>query len=269
MNGAIAERTQYKLDDKTLLNVITSGDAAALDAGQKLQYYKARCEIAGLDYRSAPFQFMRLQGREILYAKKEATDQLASKHKVRVEILEQRTETDVRVVHVRAITENGRQTDEIGVVPVGGLKGAELANAYMKAVTKAKRRAILSVCGLGMTDESEYDTLPDAEPVKFVPEEVEAEAQKSPEDTKPAAAKQEAVKEKKKAELPAKPGTIGRVKALEFWRVAKGVGKKSDQDIREFLAEHKVDHTEYMPEGLWQIALSWASVPLADSQAGR
>ena len=35
------------------------------------------------------------------------------------------------------------------------LKGEVRANAILKAVTKAKRRATLSICGLGWLDESE------------------------------------------------------------------------------------------------------------------
>jgi hypothetical protein len=40
-------------------------------------------------------------------------------------------------------------------VNIEGLKGEALANALMKAETKAKRRATLSAVGLGMMDESE------------------------------------------------------------------------------------------------------------------
>ena len=63
---------------------------------------------------------------------------------------------------VRATAKDGRQTDEIGAVPIKGLQGENLANALMKAVTKAKRRAILSVCGLGLLDETEVDSIPGA-----------------------------------------------------------------------------------------------------------
>src|SRR5690606_25662498 len=44
-------------------------------------------------------------------------------------------------------------------IPLGALKGEALANLRMKAVTKAKRRVTLSICGLGILDESELDTL--------------------------------------------------------------------------------------------------------------
>jgi len=39
-------------------------------------------------------------------------------------------------------------------------KAKEVANAIMKAITKAKRRVTLSICGLGMLDETEVESLP-------------------------------------------------------------------------------------------------------------
>ena len=48
-----------------------------------------------------------------------------------------------------------------GAVPIAGLKGEEFANALMKAETKAKRRATLSICGLGVLDETEVETITD------------------------------------------------------------------------------------------------------------
>jgi hypothetical protein len=39
------------------------------------------------------------------------------------------------------------------------LKGEDLVNARLKAVTKAKRRVTLSICGLGFLDETEVDSI--------------------------------------------------------------------------------------------------------------
>lgn len=47
-----------------------------------------------------------------------------------------------------------------GAVAIASLKGDGLANALMKAETKAKRRLTLSMCGLGMLDETELETIP-------------------------------------------------------------------------------------------------------------
>ena len=158
------QTTQQQLDEKTMLALVGNGNTADLSPTQKIAYYNARCEAAGLDPRTQPFQFVKLQGGEKLYATKTATDQLSTVHKLRTEILSQKTEHGVREVTVRVTAADGRSTEEIGVVPVDGLKGEALANAMMKAVTKAKRRAVLSVCGLGMLDETEVETIPGAKP---------------------------------------------------------------------------------------------------------
>jgi hypothetical protein len=44
-------------------------------------------------------------------------------------------------------------------VSVAGLRGEALANAQMKALTKAKRRATLSICGLGFLDETDSEAV--------------------------------------------------------------------------------------------------------------
>lgn len=152
-----------QMDPETMLMVVAGGDCARLPPEQKLAYYNARCEAAGLDPRAQPFAFMKLNGKEVLYALKTASDQLAAKHGIVLSIISQVTEDGIRVVTVRATAKDGRQTEEIGAVSVKGLQGDALCNALMKAVTKAKRRAVLSVAGLGMLDETEMETIPNAQ----------------------------------------------------------------------------------------------------------
>ena len=149
--------------------VILYGDTSKLTETQKIQYYTSRCEAAGLDPRTQPFAFIKVQGKEILYALKTATDQLSAIHGIRCEILSQTTEDGVRVVTVRATTRDGRMTEEIGAVPIEGLKGEARSNALMKCSSKAKRRAILCVCGLGMLDETEVSSIPGAVPAVDLP----------------------------------------------------------------------------------------------------
>src|SRR5678816_1140791 len=60
-----------------------------------------------------------------------------------------------------------RVDSAIGAVPIENLKGEAKANAMMKAETKAKRRVTLSICGLGMLDETEAGSIPDARPAKI------------------------------------------------------------------------------------------------------
>lgn len=150
------------LDEGTMLALVSGGDCSKLTPAQKTAYFVSRCEAAGLDPRAQPFAFVRLNGKEVLYAQKAAADQLASKHGVRLQIVSQATEDGIRIVTVRAEARDGRVTEEIGALPIKGLTGEALSNALMKCVTKAKRRAILSLCGLGMLDESEVESIPAA-----------------------------------------------------------------------------------------------------------
>ena len=69
------------------------------------------------------------------------------------------------MVTARATTPDDRTDEAIGAVPLAGLRGEALANAFMKAETKSKRRVTLSICGLGFTDESEVDSIPGAQRV--------------------------------------------------------------------------------------------------------
>jgi hypothetical protein len=66
---------------------------------------------------------------------------------------------DLYVVTARAKDRHGREDECTGAVPLGHLKGDDLANALMRAETKAKRRVTLSIAGLGWLDETEFDTI--------------------------------------------------------------------------------------------------------------
>jgi hypothetical protein len=63
-------------------------------------------------------------------------------------------------VTARAKDRTGREDESTGAVALGTLKGDAMANALMKAETKAKRRVTLSLAGLGWLDETELETIP-------------------------------------------------------------------------------------------------------------
>ena len=79
---------------------------------------------------------------------------------------------DTYIVHARVTGPDGRSTDNMGAVPLASLKGEALANAMMKATTKAIRRTVLAHCGLGMFDDTEVDATPNAARVDIVTGEV-------------------------------------------------------------------------------------------------
>src|SRR3990167_7450049 len=99
----------------TLLSVVSDGDCSKLTDPQRLEYYHARCEAAGLDPRTQPFQFITVRGgKKVLYARKEATEQLTARDGIEFSIISQVTEGGIRTVTIQAKARDGRQTVEIG-----------------------------------------------------------------------------------------------------------------------------------------------------------
>lgn len=141
--------------------VLLQGDLSPLTVEQRLQYYKSLCQSLGLNPLTKPFDYLQLSGKLVLYAKRDCTDQLRKIYGVSVTSLETRTEDGMCIAKVEVRDKNGRTDAASGAVWVEPLKALDLANAIMKAETKAKRRATLSICGMGMLDESELDTIQD------------------------------------------------------------------------------------------------------------
>jgi hypothetical protein len=146
----------------TIEQALVVGDLSGLDPEQRINYYLKVCSSLGLNPYTKPFDYLTLNGRLVLYARKDATDQLRKLHKVSITRLEREQLGELMVVTATAAASDGRTDSAIGAVPIQGLKGEQLANALMRAETKAKRRVTLSLCGLGMTDESEVDSIPGA-----------------------------------------------------------------------------------------------------------
>ena len=144
--------------------LILQGDLSKLSANDKVRYYNGYCERMGLDPFTKPFDILRLNGKEVLYCTRSGTQQLNKLHKVSHLITSRDTNADagVYIVTSKASLPDGRCTESIGAVNIAGLKGEMYANAIMKAETKAKRRATLDLLGLGVLDESEAESIPNA-----------------------------------------------------------------------------------------------------------
>lgn len=162
MTTAIAHTNGASISAATMEAVVVGGDLAKLTPPQRLEWYRNRCEAAGLDPRTQPFQYITLQGKLTLYATKAATDQLIASRSLSVQIVNRGMVGDLYEVVVRVTFPDGHHVEDMAALPISGLRGDALANATMKCVTKAKRRTVLSACGLGMMDESEAETIPGA-----------------------------------------------------------------------------------------------------------
>lgn len=150
-------------------SVIVKGDLGKLTPEERAHYYARVCESVGLNPLTKPFEYITLNGKLTLYARKDATDQLRTVHNVSVVDLTETEREGVFIVTAKVVNGNGRTDMAKGAVNIAGLKGEALANALMKAETKAKRRATLSICGLGMLDETEIEDIPAEAKVATLP----------------------------------------------------------------------------------------------------
>lgn len=159
------QTTQSAINPVALETVLAGGDVSKLEPAQKVSFLIELCKSLKLNHLTQPFGFFRLNGKEVLYAKKDCTDQLRKVHQVSIEIVSRTQVGNLLIVTARATLPSGRKDESIGAVSIAGLTGDALANAMMKAETKAKRRVTLSICGLGITDESELETIAGARDV--------------------------------------------------------------------------------------------------------
>lgn len=217
---------------------IVDGNLERLQPAERLELVRRICDATGLTLESQPFQYLRLSGKLVLYARRDATDQLRRVHRVSVAIVSRETTDGVHVVTARATMPDGRTDESTGAVPVKGLQGDALANALMKAETKAKRRVTLSICGLGMLDESEVESIPGAaaEPLAL---------------PAPVAAAPAAAERKAGARALAEMARLGREAGVDarFWLgVKEHYGVKASADLTAAQAANVIADLQEMVE---------------------
>jgi hypothetical protein len=164
MNDRAIQTTNGASDSTALAieSVLVQGDLSKLSPPQRVSYYNRVCDSLGLNPLTRPFEFINLSGKLVFYARRDCTDQLRNINNVTVRIVSrEKLGEDVYVVTAQATLPNGRSDESTGAVPIARLQGENLANALMKAETKAKRRVTLSICGLSVLDESELDGVRD------------------------------------------------------------------------------------------------------------
>jgi len=147
---------------QTVDDVIARGDLTNLSPAQRVIHYHNVCRSLGLNPVTQPFAYITLSGKLTLYAKRDACDQLRKLHGINIQIPDRTVHDGLLTVHAKATDKTGRTDEDLGVVSIAGLRGEAASNAVMKAVTKAKRRVTLSICGLGFLDETEVEDIPDA-----------------------------------------------------------------------------------------------------------
>ncbi|MGE3608032.1 MAG: hypothetical protein AB7I27_00490 [Bacteriovoracaceae bacterium] len=157
MTTAITTSSIQKIEE-----LLVTGNLAQFSNQERVAYVNKVCDTLGLNPLTRPFEFVTFQGKMVMYAKKDCTDQLRRIHGVSIRVTKQEILDGLLFVTVEATDKTGRIDSDVGVLNISGLKGDALANASMKALTKAKRRVTLSICGLGILDETELETTPGA-----------------------------------------------------------------------------------------------------------
>jgi hypothetical protein len=163
--SSLAERRAPKDALANLEKVVILGDLAVLTSAERIGYYARVCESLGLNPLTRPFEYISLNGKLTLYARRDATDQLRKVNGISVTAIRRDRDDDLalQIVTVEGQDREGRTDSAIGAVSIKGLAGELLANALMKAETKAKRRMTLSLAGLGWLDETEISDTPPVE----------------------------------------------------------------------------------------------------------
>lgn len=147
-------------------SLVMRGDISGMSPRERVQYYLHTCAELGLNPNAQPFAFLKLNGKEVMYPTRGATDQLARIHGVNREIIDGPKLMDLGGAKLlfaacRATLTSGRVETATAAVPLPS-GGEAIANAVMKVETKARRRATLAILGLALLDESEMDTIPAA-----------------------------------------------------------------------------------------------------------
>lgn len=161
MNQEMAAATP--INSAIVEQVLVHGDLSSLSSQQRTEYLLKVCDGMGLNPLTKPFEFIKLNNKLTLYCTRAGTDQIRKVNKVSLKITSRETMEGVYIVTAQATMHDGRTDESTGAVSITGLKGEALANAFLKAETKAKRRVTLSIVGLGWLDESEIDSIPGAQ----------------------------------------------------------------------------------------------------------
>lgn len=145
----------HNTNESAIAKIIIAGDLTSLTAVERVKYYVELCQHIGLNPIARPFDYLQTKGKLSLYINQSGAAQLRNLHKISIKIVDRIVFEGVYTVVAQASAPDGRTEESTGAVSIENLSGENKANAMLKAETKAKRRATLSICGLGWTADGE------------------------------------------------------------------------------------------------------------------
>ena len=142
---------------------LADGDIGKLSTDERVEYLIQLCGSLKLNPLTSPIQLIRFQGGDkvIPYVTASGTAQLRKANDISIKLVGRELDGDMLSITALATTPDGREDESTGVVSLPKPPEAR-ANAMMRAETKAKRRATLSLVGLNMPDEESALTIPGA-----------------------------------------------------------------------------------------------------------
>jgi len=164
----VDERAEHeKVSSAAVLErVVMVGDLSKLSPVERVAYYARVCESLGLNPLTRPFDYLWLgrndDKRLVLYARRDATDQIRRNLGVNIVGLDYPPVPDGLYGVTAHVTLGPRTDSATGIVSLIGYDAKPLRGDE----TKAKRRATLSIAGMGFIDESEVGSIPDGEPAR-------------------------------------------------------------------------------------------------------
>src|SRR5262249_1518537 len=109
---------------KTLEKLLITGDLTDLSASERLDYYARVCESLGLNPLTKPFAYIKLNGKLVLYALRDCTEQLRKLHGVSVSGMDSKCMVgDIYLVTATFTDRHGRSDQATGAVSTKGLSG--------------------------------------------------------------------------------------------------------------------------------------------------
>lgn len=163
-NKVATQRAQPPATQEEIItSLVLEGDLSKMTSVQKVEYYNSFCRALDLNPLTQPFEILNLKGKLRMYATKSCTEQLRRLNGVSVTDLTVNQVGDNYTVTAKGSDKTGRVDASMAVLSIKGLSGENLANAMMKCETKAKRRLTLSLCGLGILDETEVESIVNAQ----------------------------------------------------------------------------------------------------------
>lgn len=177
--------------DPAAVEAALVGDLSKLSPQQCVNLIMGLCRKTGLDPLTKPFEFIvtwdarKKAERKILYATKNASEQLSRIHNLVVAIVEKEivtTPCGEQILTLRSTCKSpdGRQSENVAAVSLSTvvknsdgtvalvipLTGREYSVAYMRAHTMAMRRVVLTHTGISVPDETEIDNIEGARKVE-------------------------------------------------------------------------------------------------------